>query len=67
MPIKKEFIQTEKAPEAIGTYSQAIKVDNIVWISGQIPLDPKSMTLIGDNTEVGFKKQVHQVFQNLVT
>lgn len=54
-------IYTEKAPEAIGTYSQAIKVDNTVYLSGQIPLDPATMTLV----EGGFEAQAEQVFKNL--
>lgn len=54
-------IYTEKAPEAIGTYSQAIKVDNTVYLSGQIPLDPTTMTLV----EGGFEAQAEQVFKNL--
>ena len=37
----KEYIQTDKAPSAIGAYSQAVKHDGIVYLSGQIPLDPK--------------------------
>ena len=65
MDLEKSFIQTEKAPKAIGSYSQAVRVGNMVWISGQIPLDPKSMVLIGDNSVEGFNKQVHQVFKNL--
>ena len=62
---EKNFIQTENAPKAIGSYSQAVRVGNTVWISGQIPLDPKSMILVGDNSEDGFNKQAHQVFKNL--
>jgi len=62
---EKNFIQTENAPKAIGSYSQAVRVGNTVWISGQIPLDPKSMILVGDNSEDGFNKQTHQVFKNL--
>ena len=65
MDLEKSFIQTENAPKAIGSYSQAVRVGNMVWISGQIPLDPKSMVLIGDNSAEGFDKQVHQVFKNL--
>jgi len=42
----KEIISTPDAPKAIGTYSQAVKVGTTVYISGQIPLDPKSMELI---------------------
>lgn len=58
---KREIIHTDGAPAAIGTYSQAVKVDNTVWISGQIPLDPVSMTLVeGDITA-----QTQRVFDNL--
>jgi len=57
----KQIIQTHDAPEAIGTYSQAIKSGNHVYISGQIPLDPHTMTMVqGD-----FKMQTRQVFKNL--
>jgi reactive intermediate/imine deaminase len=45
----KTIIQTDKAPAAIGTYSQAVKVDNTVYISGQIPLDPAQITRVFDN------------------
>ena len=54
-------IQTEKAPRAIGTYSQAIKVHNTIYLSGQIPLLSDTMELISD--DIG--DQVHQVFTNL--
>jgi len=57
----KEIISTENAPQAIGTYSQAVKVGDTVYLSGQIPLIPSSMTLI----EGEIDKQIHQVFQNL--
>ena len=54
-------ISTPDAPEAIGPYSQAVKVGNTVWLSGQIPLVPGSMELVtGDITE-----QATQVFNNL--
>ncbi|MEY3882307.1 MAG: hypothetical protein RIQ94_3103 [Pseudomonadota bacterium] len=57
----KEIIQTNKAPKAIGTYSQAVKVDRTVYLSGQIPLVPETMTIIdGDITA-----QITQVFDNL--
>ena len=57
----KEIIQTNKAPQAIGTYSQAVKVDHTVYLSGQIPLVPETMTIIeGDITA-----QITQVFDNL--
>lgn len=57
----KAVIHTAKAPAAIGTYSQAIKVNNTVYLSGQIPLDPATMTLV----EGDFAAQAHQVFKNL--
>ncbi len=54
-------ISTPDAPAAIGPYSQAVKVGNTVWISGQIPLDPESMELVkGD-----ISAQAERVFQNL--
>ncbi len=57
----KEIIQTNKAPQAIGTYSQAVKVDHTIYLSGQIPLVPETMTIIeGDITA-----QITQVFDNL--
>ena len=42
----REIIQTDKAPKAIGTYSQAVKVGNTVYLSGQIPLVPETMALV---------------------
>lgn len=57
----KAVIHTTKAPAAIGTYSQAIKVNNTVYLSGQIPLDPVTMNLV----EGDFAAQAHQVFKNL--
>ena len=57
----KAIIHTENAPAAIGTYSQAVKVSNTVYLSGQIPLDPSSMTLVDGD----FKAQTRQVFENL--
>lgn len=54
-------IHTEKAPQAIGTYSQAVRAGNTVYLSGQVPLDPSSMQIV----EGGFAAQVHQVFKNL--
>lgn len=57
----KAVIHTDEAPEAIGTYSQAIKVSDTVYLSGQIPLDPASMTLV----EGDFRAQAVQVFKNL--
>ncbi|OIQ48462.1 MAG: reactive intermediate/imine deaminase [Gammaproteobacteria bacterium MedPE] len=57
----KEIIATENAPAAIGTYSQAVKVDNTVYLSGQIPLVPSSMEMVSED----FEAQVVQVFDNL--
>lgn len=57
----KEIIATENAPAAIGTYSQAVKVDNTVYLSGQIPLDPATMEVVSED----FAVQVDQVFKNL--
>ena len=57
----REIISTGNAPAAIGPYSQAVKHGNTVYLSGQIPLDPATMTLVsGDITE-----QAHRVFKNL--
>lgn len=57
----KEIISTDLAPQAIGTYSQAVKVGNTVYLSGQIALIPETMELkTGDISE-----RIHQVFQNL--
>ncbi len=55
------FIHTNSAPAAIGTYSQAVKVNNTVYLSGQIPLDPRTMELVSDE----ISDQVSQVFRNL--
>ena len=55
------IIATESAPAAIGPYSQAVKVGNTVWISGQIPLDPETMTCV----EGGIEQQATRVFENL--
>ena len=57
----KIIIQTNKAPAAIGTYSQAVKSGNTIYISGQIPLDPETMEFIANDIE----PQIHQVFKNL--
>ncbi|HBC56227.1 MAG TPA: reactive intermediate/imine deaminase [Gammaproteobacteria bacterium] len=57
----KNSIQTDKAPAAIGTYSQAVKVGTTVYLSGQIPLIPLSMELVDGS----FKDQITQVFENL--
>ncbi|MGN0922264.1 MAG: RidA family protein [Cellvibrio sp.] len=57
----KAIIHTEHAPAAIGTYSQAVKVDNTVYLSGQIPLDVNTGNLV----EGDFAAQAEQVFKNL--
>jgi reactive intermediate/imine deaminase len=57
----REIIHTDAAPAAIGTYSQAVKCGNTVYLSGQIPLDPKTMTLLNATIE----DEIHQVFRNL--
>jgi reactive intermediate/imine deaminase len=57
----KLIIHTAKAPAAIGTYSQAIRAGETVYLSGQIPLDPLTMELVGDEAEL----QIRQVFENL--
>jgi 2-iminobutanoate/2-iminopropanoate deaminase len=57
----KKIIATEKAPKAIGPYSQAIEVDGTLYISGQIPLVPETMQLI----EGGIKEQTLQVMKNI--
>jgi 2-iminobutanoate/2-iminopropanoate deaminase len=59
--MKKEVISTENAPKAIGPYEQAIKVGEFVYISGQIPLDPKTGNLI----EGDVKAQTRRVMENL--
>lgn len=56
----KMMIQTPDAPAAIGTYSQAIRVDGTVYLSGQIGLDPSTMQMVE-----GIEKQIHRVLQNL--
>tara|TARA_B100000446_G_scaffold38988_1_gene34331 strand:+ start:57 stop:434 length:378 start_codon:yes stop_codon:yes gene_type:complete len=56
----KKKIETDEAPKAIGTYSQAIEVGNTIYLSGQIPLDPKTMELVEGN-----ENQIRQVFKNI--
>ena len=58
---RKQSLSTQAAPEAIGTYSQAIKVDSTIYISGQIPLDPSTMELVGPDID----SQINQVLKNL--
>ena len=57
--MKKE-ITTDKAPEAIGPYSQGIETENLIFLSGQIPLDPDKMELVK-----GDENQIRQVFKNI--
>ncbi len=57
----KEIIKTDKAPAAIGPYSQAVKANGFLYISGQIPLDPNTGEFAGDDIET----QTHQVFSNI--
>jgi len=59
--MNREIISTDKAPQAIGTYSQAIKIGTTVYMSGQIPLIPETMELLEGSVE----EQIHQVFKNL--
>jgi reactive intermediate/imine deaminase len=56
----KTRIHTDNAPAAIGTYSQAVRAGDTVYLSGQIPLDPKTMQLVE-----GIEAQIQQVFKNL--
>lgn len=59
--MNKQIISTVDAPAAIGPYSQAVRVGNTIWVSGQIPLDPRSKELVqGD-----FEAETRQVFDNL--
>ncbi|RTR29317.1 RidA family protein [Shewanella canadensis] len=58
---EKIIIATDKAPQAIGTYSQAVRVGSTVYLSGQIPLNPENMQMVSDE----FEAQVVQVFENL--
>ena len=57
----RHIITTDKAPQAIGTYSQAVKVGNTVYLSGQIPLEPATMQLV----EGDMRSQIVRVFENL--
>lgn len=59
--MKKEIISTSQAPSAIGPYNQSIKINNTLYISGQIPLVPKTMELVSGNIE----EETHQVMKNL--
>jgi len=57
----KIIISTESAPQAIGTYSQAVRVGNTVYLSGQIALDPTTMEMVQDNMET----EIRRVFDNV--
>jgi reactive intermediate/imine deaminase len=57
----REIIRTDQAPQAIGTYSQAVKVGSTVYLSGQIALDPQTMTLVDGDTEA----EIRRVLDNL--
>jgi len=59
--MSREVIQTSAAPAAIGTYSQAIRAGNTIYVSGQIPLDPATMDVVAGGTEA----QIRRVFDNL--
>jgi reactive intermediate/imine deaminase len=59
--MSKQIISTPKAPAAIGVYSQAVRVGNTIWVSGQIPLDPATQQLVTG----GIEPQIRQVFENL--
>ena len=57
----KQIISTDRAPQAIGTYSQAVRAGDTVYLSGQIPLDPVTMTLVDGDIDA----QIRRVFDNL--
>jgi len=57
----RSIVQTDNAPKAIGTYSQAVKVGNTVYLSGQIPLDPATMQMVSGE----IRDEIHRVFKNL--
>ncbi|VAW80291.1 RidA/YER057c/UK114 superfamily protein [hydrothermal vent metagenome] len=59
--MQRKVIHTDKAPQAIGTYSQAVQCDNTVYLSGQIPLVPETMEMVDGDMEV----QIRRVFDNL--
>lgn len=59
--MSKQTIQSDDAPAAIGTYSQAIRHGDLVFLSGQIPLDPKTMEIVGGD----FDARARRVFENL--
>jgi len=59
--MSRQTIHTERAPQAIGTYSQAVRAGDTVYLSGQVPLDPATMQLVSGEIEV----QIRRVFENL--
>ena len=59
--MSKTIIHTDQAPQAIGTYSQAVNHQGLVFVSGQIPLDPETMEMVTG----GIEAQIHRVFKNL--
>src|SRR6267378_514394 len=59
--MSRQTIHTERAPQAIGTYSQAVRAGDTVYLSGQVPLDPATMQLVSGDIEV----QIRRVFENL--
>jgi len=59
--MSRQTIHTSNAPQAIGPYSQAVRAGDTVYLSGQIPLDPKTMQLVSGDIEA----EIHQVFKNL--
>lgn len=59
--MQRKIIQTQQAPQAIGTYSQAVQTGNTVYLSGQIPLIPETMEMVEGNIEA----QIRRVFDNL--
>jgi reactive intermediate/imine deaminase len=59
--MSRQIIHTERAPQAIGTYSQAVRVGDTVYLSGQVPLDPATMQMVAGDIEA----QIRRVFENL--
>ena len=59
--MSRQIIHTDDAPQAIGTYSQAVRIGDTVYLSGQVPLDPKTMQLVTGDIEA----QIRRVFENL--
>lgn len=57
----KRIISTEKAPKAMGPYSQAVEANGILYVAGQVPLDPKTMTVV----EGGIQEQTRRVMENI--